>query len=473
LRTRYWIHGLKGANFLQNRLLLGLLRSRRGKIGISIIVFLLLLSALAPLVIPIKSYFMWNVPDYWINNPKTSAPYWTNIFGPKEFEHVFLSRNDAKTSSESLEGINVIDNNFKINVKSDSFPDDFMFLYSARYSDVPPVLQIDITRPDNNIFTIYYSSLPMTNKANSSFSDRIFSTNKDVREALTQYQNLFSFPVAGFQPQILLFSDSTKPTVLKGEYQISLKFYLFDNSSRVEDAGIILGGRVFGIMGTDDLRRDLLTGIIWGTPIALFIGLTVSVFSIAIGLIYGVVSGYRGRRTDEAMMRVNDIFYALPTLPLLILLMVTYGRSIFLIIAFLMIFSWMGTAKVIRSIALQMRNFQYVEAAKLMGQSDLKVIFKHIIPQLLPLTFASVAISVPGAILAEAGLSFLGLGDPSLPTWGQILRDANTADAAARGLWWWIIPPGLMIALTGLAFFLIGNTLDSIANPLRNKKKIS
>ena len=130
-----------------------------------------------------------------------------------------------------------------------------------------------------------------------------------------------------------------------------------------------------------------------------------------------------------------------------------------------------GTAKVIRSIALQMRNFQYVEAAKLMGQSDLKVIFKHIIPQLLPLTFASVAISVPGAILAEAGLSFLGLGDPSLPTWGQILRDANTADAAARGLWWWIIPPGLMIALTGLAFFLIGNTLDSIANPLRNKKK--
>ena len=138
-----------------------------------------------------------------------------------------------------------------------------MFLYSARYSDVPPVLQIDITRPDNNTFTIYYSSLPMTNKANSSFSDRIFSTNKDVKETLTQYQNLFSFSVAGFQPQILLFSDSTKPTVLKGGYQISLKFYLFDNSSRVEDAGIILGGRVFGIMGTDDLRRDLLTGIIW------------------------------------------------------------------------------------------------------------------------------------------------------------------------------------------------------------------
>jgi peptide/nickel transport system permease protein len=112
-----------------------------------------------------------------------------------------------------------------------------------------------------------------------------------------------------------------------------------------------------------------------------------------------------------------------------------------------------------------------VEAAKLMGQSDLRVIFKHIIPQLLPLTFASIAIAVPAAILTEAALSFIGLGDPSLPTWGQILHDANTADAASRGIWWWIVPPGLMIALTGLAFFLIGNTLDSIANPLRNKNK--
>jgi len=103
-----------------------------------------------------------------------------------------------------------------------------------------------------------------------------------------------------------------------------------------------------------------------------------------------------------------------------------------------------------------------------MGQSDLRIIFKHIIPQLLPLTFASMAIAVPSAILGEAALSFLGLGDPSIPTWGQILHEANSADAAARGIWWWILPPGLMIAITGLAFYLIGNTLDSFANPLKN-----
>lgn len=414
---------------------------------------------------------MWSNPNYWTNNPKTAAPSWTNFFGPKDFEHVSLDVNDAKIISESLEGIRADNYRFEINMQADSFPDDIIFLYSVKYGDIPPVLQIDITRPDNNTFTVYYSSLPPASSMNTTFSDRIFSTNEIIREALNQYQSYFNYSISGLEPQVVIFSDTTKPGVLKGVYQISERFFLFDNYSSVEDAGLILGGKVFGIIGTDDLRRDLAVGIIWGTPIALFIGLTVSIFSVAIGLFYGVVAGYRGKRTDETMMRVNDIFYALPTLPLLILLTIIYGSNIFLIIGFLLIFSWMGTAKVIRSIALQMRNFQYVEAAKLMGQSDLKVIFKHIIPQLLPLTFASVAIAVPAAILTEAALSFLGLGDPSLPTWGQLLHEANTADAASRGIWWWIVPPGLMIALTALAFFLIGNTLDAIANPLRNKNQ--
>jgi peptide/nickel transport system permease protein len=456
---------------LQKELLVGLLKSRRGIIGISIIGFLLLLSAVAPLIIPIESYFMWSNPNYWINNPKTAAPSWTNFFGHNEFEHVSLDKSDAKVTSESLEGTRVDNYRFEYNMLADSFPDDIIFQYSVKYGDIPPVLQIDISRPDNNTFTVYYSSLPPASNMNTTFSDRIFSTNENIKEALNQYQSYFNYSISGLEPQVVIFADTTKPDVLKGVYQISERFFLFDNYSSVEDAGLILGGKVFGIVGTDDLRRDLAVGIIWGTPIALFIGLTVSIFSVAIGLFYGVVAGYRAKRTDETMMRVNEIFYALPTLPLLILLTIIYGSNIFLIIGFLLIFSWMGTAKIIRSIALQMRNFQYVEAAKLMGQSDLKVIFKHIIPQLLPLTFASVAIAVPSAILTEAALSFLGLGDPSLPTWGQLLHEANTADAASRGIWWWIVPPGLMIALTSLAFFLIGNTLDAIANPLRNKNQ--
>ena len=218
-------------------------------------------------------------------------------------------------------------------------------------------------------------------------------------------------------------------------------------------------------MGTDELRRDLAIGLLWGTPLALFIGISVSIGSVIAGLVYGVYSGYKGKKTDEVMMRFNDVIYALPALPFLIILAVTISNSIFLMIGFLMIFSWVGIAKVSRSMSLQIKTRQYVEAAKIMGQKDSKIIFKHIIPQMMPYVFASIAISVPAAITTEAGLSFLGLGDPAFPTWGEILHDANTYGAAAQGFWWWIVPPGLLIAITGLAFVFIANTLDTIVNP--------
>ena len=183
------------------------------------------------------------------------------------------------------------------------------------------------------------------------------------------------------------------------------------------------------------------------------------------GLIYGVYAGYKGKFTDESMMRLNDVIYALPALPFLIILVATVSNSIFLLVGFLMIFGWVGIAKVSRSMTLQIKTKGYIEASQMMGQKNSKIIFKHIIPQLLPYAFASIAISVPAAITTEAGLSFLGLGDPSFPTWGQILPDANTYGAAARGLWWWIVPPGIMIAITGLSFVFLGNALDAIVNP--------
>ncbi|HEY3094385.1 MAG TPA: ABC transporter permease, partial [Nitrososphaera sp.] len=342
---------------------------------------------------------------------------------------------------------------------------DLMFLYSAKYGTTQPILQVDVVRPDGKDFMIYFSSLPTSQQENNEFSARVFSTERSIAENLRDYSSIFSYPQNPTRPQVMIFSDAQDNKVLKGKYVIRETFYLFDDGDVVKNSGVILGGKVYGLMGTDEMRRDLAIGILWGAPAALFIGFTVAIAAVLIGLIYGVFAGYKGNRTDEGLMRISDVFYSLPTLPLLIILSVTIGRSIFLITGFLVIFGWVGMAKVSRSISLQLKNMQYVEAAKLMGQSDSKIIFKHIIPQLIPLTFASIAIAVPGAILGEAALSFLGLGDPSIPTWGQILHEANTAGAAARGLWWWIIPPGLMIAITGLAFALIGNALDAIVNP--------
>jgi len=440
--------------------------SKGGIAGAIILVFLISITLYAVFYIPLDSFKQWNNPDYWIDYPKAAAPAWTNI-GLKLPEHMILKSDQAVVSSTKENGIRIVIHTYTINFNYDSYPTDFMVPYAVRYGQIPPVLKIDVTRPDGVDFRIYSSALPpslIRTSAQNEFSARVFSTDSLITENLRLDKNLFKYNQDESLPQIMLFSQTNQEKVLKGKYQVKQTFYLFGSSDSVEKSGLVLGGRVYGLMGTDELRRDLTIGIVWGTPVALFIGLTVSIASITIGLIYGVFAGYKGKRTDDGLMRINDLFYSLPTLPLLVILSVIVGRSIFLITGFLVIFGWVGTAKITRSLALQLKNLQYVEAAKLMGMSDIKIIFKHVIPQLLPLTFASIAIAVPSAILGEAALSFLGLGDPSIPTWGQILHEANSGQAAARGLWWWILPPGLMIALTGLAFALMGNAVESSVN---------
>lgn len=441
-------------------------RSKSGLTGISILFGLILMTIYAVAAIPLDFFTQWNNPNFWIDLPKSAMPVWVNLLGPAMPEHIIMTAKDATKSTSVDNGVHIVTHSYTINFNYDSYASDFMMIHSARYGSTPPALQIDVLRPDGNEFQIYFASLPSSSpqQGSNEFSARIFSTDRLIADNLHEYRDLFAYAADVSRPQVMIFSDTHDNKVLKGAYVIHQTFYLFDPSDSVTNSGVILGGKVYGIMGTDDLRRDLAIGILWAAPVALFIGLTVSIAAVFIGLIYGVVAGYNGSRTDEGLMRINDVFYSLPTLPLLVILSMTVGRSIFLITGFLIIFGWVGMAKISRSLALQIKSLQYIEAARLMGQSDTKIIFKHIIPQLLPLTFASIAIAVPSAILGEAALSFLGLGDPSIPTWGQILHDAHSAGAMSRGLWWWIVPPGLMIAITGLAFVLIGNALDSIVN---------
>jgi peptide/nickel transport system permease protein len=391
-------------------------------------------------------------------------PAWVNMLGLNMPEHLIMTANDADKSSLLENGVRIETHSYNLNFNYDSYPSDFMVMYTVKYGGIQPALQIDVLRPDGHEFQVYFASLPSSQNESNEISARIFSTDTLIADSLTGYSNLFAYTVDPTRPQVMIFSETEQNKVLKGTYVIRNTFYMFDPNDSVVDSGVILGGKVYGIMGTDDLRRDLAIGLLWGAPVALFIGLTVSVAAVFIGLLYGIVAGYKGNRTDEGLMRINDVFYSLPTLPLLVILSVTVGRSIFLITGFLVIFGWVGMAKISRSLALQIKSLGYIEAARLMGQSDTRIIFKHIIPQLLPLTFASIAIAVPSAILGEAALSFFGLGDPSIPTWGQILHDAYSAGAISRGLWWWIVPPGLMIAITGLAFVLIGNALDKTVN---------
>lgn len=435
-------------------------KSKTGLVGLAMLGALIGLSIFTIITIPVDTYKQWNNPASWTELPKSALPIWVNWISEKKIpEHRILD--DPVSALRKSNSESTILQKHTVDYNYDFFPNEFLLQYDAKYSG-SPVLKITVTRPDGVSFELMSSSLPhMAQKTN--YSDKIFSTNESIRKNLRLESDRFSYEIQSKTAKEIIFAETTQYELLKGKYEFVI--VLSGNDIESFDSKMILGGKAFGLVGTDELRRDLAIGLLWGTPVALFIGVVVAFGSVISGLVFGVYAGYKGGKTDESMMRFNDVIYALPALPFLIILSVTTSNNILLLIGFLMIFGWVGVAKVSRSMALQIKNRQFVDAAKVMGQKDVKIIFHHIIPQIMPYALASIAISVPAAITTEAGLSFLGLGDPTYPTWGQILHDAKSHGAAARGLWWWIIPPGVMVAITGLAFVFIGNSLESIVNP--------
>ena len=434
------------------------LKSKLGLVGIFILSGLIVISITTMVVIPASTFQDWNNPEKWISYPKTSVPIWVNFISSEKIpEHKII---DAEINVVENGNVFLVSQQFGVFFDYDDYPSDFIFETKTKYSD-SHLVEIKVIQPDGDVLELLSTSLPYS-ESETIHDQRYFSTDNMMKKNLNLQLERFDL---SREVTEIVFSQENDNQVKKGKYIFMINTYGVSQSAEILESKMILGGKAFGIMGTDELRRDLAIGLLWGMPLALVIGISVSIGSVVVGLIYGVYSGYKGKKTDEVMMRFNDVIYALPALPFLIILAVTISNSIFLMIGFLMIFSWVGIAKVSRSMSLQIKTRQYVEAAKIMGQKDSKIIFRHILPQLLPYAFASIAISVPAAITTEAGLSFLGLGDPSFPTWGQILHDANTYGAAAQGFWWWIVPPGILIAITGLAFVFIGNALDSIVNP--------
>ncbi|MCE2505045.1 MAG: ABC transporter permease [Nitrosopumilaceae archaeon] len=438
------------------------LRSKIGIVGIIILGILIATSIIAIIAIPVETFQEWNNPGNWILYPKVAIPVWVNIFMTEKIpEHKIIETPTIQTNSEGE--VMLLSHKFGVNFDYEFFPNDFIYVFSSEYSE-SALLQMSVIRPDGIKLELLSTSLPYSN-SKTIHSERIFSTDKSIKKNLLLQSNIFNFNLEQLSAEDIVFSKRDTNEPLKGNYIFSIDTYSINSEIQAHESKLIIGGKAFGIMGTDELRRDLAVGLLWGTPLALFIGLVVSIASVIAGLLYGVYAGYKGKKTDEMMMRFNDVIYALPALPFLIILSVTISNSIFVLVGFLMIFGWVGIAKVARSMSLQIKTRGYVDAANMMGQKDSKIVLKHILPQLLPYAFASIAISVPAAITTEAGLSFLGLGDPSFPTWGHILHDANTFGAASRGLWWWVMPPGIMIAIAGLAFVFIGSALDAIVNP--------
>ena len=264
-----------------------------------------------------------------------------------------------------------------------------------------------------------------------------------------------------------ILADASKLIPEKGEYSLMIKTNIKTETGSVrvyiDDVSTRIWGDAFGFLGTDNYGRDIFSQLIYGSRISIAIGIFSAVIAVVLGLLVGLVSGYLGGWVDELLMRFNDILLTIPGLPLLIVLTAVIGPSVFSVVILIGFLGWMGIARLIRSQILSLKSKAFVEAAKASGGGTAHIIRRHLIPNVITMAYTQLALTVPGAIVTEAALSFLGLGDPFLQTWGKMLHDVQYYGAIAE--WWWAIPPGLCIAFLSMAFVFIGYAMDDILNP--------
>ncbi|NNF78515.1 MAG: ABC transporter permease [Rhizobiales bacterium] len=217
-------------------------------------------------------------------------------------------------------------------------------------------------------------------------------------------------------------------------------------------------------LGTTFLARDILSQMIYATQTTVFIGLVSGLMSIVIGANIGLISGYYGGRIDEVMMRITDVVYGMPFLPFIIVLIALFGRSKYFVILAIVLIIWRTAARVVRAQTLSLKQRQFVLAARARGASDFRVIYRHILPNILPLLLLYTAFNIAWSVIAEAGASFLGFGDPDQLSWGSMLYELWIS-GQIRTAWWWFSWPSIAIVLLVSALVFVSRAYEEIANP--------
>jgi peptide/nickel transport system permease protein len=423
--------------------------------GLVIIFALLVLAVYAVISIPYpQAVSLWRGSEKdWYTNPKNAGPVWENWFRKDKLAETIdiKSTNPAitKTIKETSDG-RVITITMPVTYTYDEFPTDMSLYFKSDFATKAPFVGLTWISPDGKKtrlgnFTInnsYTYRLDQDNGLTSKLGNKVASTG--------------------------LFSDLTKHIYtkpVKGNYQLQVEAITFDKKSDVSTE-LVVYGELAGWAGTDTQRRDLGIALLWGTPIALMFGLLAAVGTSLAQLIIAGVSAWFGGWIDSLLQRVTEINLVLPFLPILIMIGTFYSRSIFVILTAVILLSIFGQGiKTFRAVFLQVKESPYIEAAKSYGASNSRIIFRYMIPRLIPMLIPQFITLIPSYVFLEASLAILGLGDPTLPTWGKIIQDAESQGALYQGWYYWVLEPSVLLMFTGLAFSVVGYAMDRVFNP--------
>jgi peptide/nickel transport system permease protein len=423
--------------------------------GLVVIVLLIAVGVYTMIAIPYdEAVRLWRGgEDVWYQNPKTAPPAWTNLFTKEDKPpSMFLSIEDENVE-KTMEAVseNQVDifYTFTFDYPYTDFPQELALYLDGVYDEKNPFADIYWVKPDGEEIRIVSEGIEKSRTIYFSQESKLLRRLDDI----TPQVGLFMVP------------DTDPPQVMQGTYTLRIEGIAFESESDIE-AEFVMYGLVHGIAGTDHLRRDLSVALLWGVPIALAFGLIAAVGTSVLTMIIAAIGVWYGGWVDELIQRITEINLILPFLSILVMVGTFYSKSIWVILGVTVLLSIFGGGiKSFRAIFLQIKESMYIEAAQAYGAKDGRIIFLYLIPRIIPLLIPGLVSAIPRFVFLEASLAVLGLGDPVLPTWGKIINDANREGAIYRGLYYWILEPAVLLMITGLAFAMLGFSLDRIFNP--------
>ncbi|MCK5130148.1 MAG: ABC transporter permease [Clostridiales bacterium] len=390
-------------------------------------------------------------------NPEKVPPVWTNLFRvdklPEGFYNVISEEGakDVEVIDNTTDGLMDITYNYSFEYIEDDFLQDLIIYMTAKYDEKQPFFELVLISPDGRERAVYNGSIEPVNRY------RIYQ-DRALKKKL------------GVNPMIGLFATpetvrSDNPEVLDGTYILSIRVRGFEQDTIVTTE-VVAHGQVHGIAGTDHMRRDISIALLWGTPIALMFGLIAAFGVSIITLTIAATGTWFGGWLDTLIQRITEVNMMLPFLPILIMVGTFYSRSIWLILGTVILLSVFSAAiKTYRATFLQVKQSTYIEAAQVYGASNSRIITRYMMPKIIPMLIPNLVLSIPVYVFLEASLAVLGLGDPTLPTWGKLIENAYSNGALWNGQYYWIVEPAVLLIITGFAFAMVGFALDRIFNP--------
>ncbi len=429
--------------------------------GLIIITVLLIVSIITPIVMPYsEAVRLWRGGEsIWRYYPRNAAPAWKNWFtSTDQAASVIIdsSEGDIEPTVEQISAdTREMRFSFEFDFPYDTFPPEVILFASAKYASKQPFVEMTWVTPDGR--EIRAGEFSPT--ANSSVR---FDQDSRLQRRLERETGIQNVSVIRG-----LFDDPNQEgtQVLQGTYRLDATALLFEPDSDI-DLTFVSYGQVHGIAGTDHQRRDLSVALLWGTPVAMAFGLLAALLTTVTTMSIAAFGVWTGGWVDALIQRITEVNSIIPLLPILIMIGTLYSRSIWLMLGLVILLSIFGLQiKNYRAIFLQVKESPYIDAARAYGAGSYRIIFRYLIPRILPLIIPAIVILVPSFVFLEASLAVLGLGDPTLPTWGKLINDANTQGALFNGYYYWILLPSALLMIAGLAFAMVGFALDRVFNP--------